>query len=53
MKKILSKLDIIMLSALGLIAGGVHQLLGSGYAMLSIGALLLVLGLLVARGGAE
>lgn len=49
----LSKLDTILLLSLGLIGGGVHQLLGAGPAMLAVGVLLLLLGLLMARGGAE
>jgi len=48
--KHISKLDIIMLTALGLIGGGVYALLGAGAAMLSIGTLLLLLGLLIDRG---
>lgn len=46
----LSKLDVILLIALGLIGGGVYQELGSGCAMLSVGVLMLLLGLLMARG---
>jgi hypothetical protein len=49
----ISKLDTILLLSLGLIGGGVHQLLGTGPAMLAVGVLLLLLGLLMARGGAE
>jgi len=46
----LSKVDLILLVSLGLIGGGVYQILGSGPAMLADGVLLLLLGLLMARG---
>ena len=49
----LKKVDLILLVSLGLIGGGVYQILGSGPAMLAVGILLLLLGLLMARGGAE
>ena len=46
----LSKVDLILLVSLGLIGGGVYQILGAGPAMLADGILLLLLGLLMARG---
>lgn len=49
----LSKVDLILLVALGLIGGGVYRILGSGPAMLADGILLLLLGLLMARGESE
>lgn len=50
----LTRLDAILLTSLSLIGGGVYQQLGTGPAMLSVGVLLLLLGLLMAKGqGAE
>ena len=49
----LSRLDTILLTALGLIGSGVYQLLGSGEAMLAVGILLLLLGMIMARGATE
>lgn len=43
-------ITITMLLALGLIAGGIYQIAGAGYAMLADGLILLVLGLAAIRG---
>ena len=49
----LSKLDFILLLALGQIGAGMHHQFGLGWAMLTTGSLLLFLGLLMARGASK
>lgn len=53
MKLKISRVDVLLIVALGLIGGGTYQLLGAGAASLSVGILLLLLTLLMVRGGAE
>lgn len=48
---ILSKLDIILMAALAMIGAGVYLLQGAGLALSTTGSLLLILGLLMAKGG--
>lgn len=49
----LSKVDFILLLALGQIGAGVYLQLGAGPALLSTGVLFLLLGLLMARGASK
>jgi len=50
MSKLEALIALTMLLALGLIAGGVYQLVGMGYAMLAAGGILFALCLVAARG---
>lgn len=49
----ISKLDFLLVLSVGLIGHGVHELYGSGWSSLVVGFLLLLLAMLMARGGAE